>query len=938
MKKCVLTALAAGLCCVATTFGQVPSYIPTSGLVGWWPFNGNANDESGNGHNGSLINSQNGLNFTSDRNNFTSSAIQLNSNTNGSQSPYIDIANTSGIIMDFYTVNFWVNADNYDQAAEIINKGSDQNSFFSRFQGLNGVAFGSVPSYVNYSMPIATSSWHMYTFVRDNLGVGKLYLDGILLYSQNISIPTNNADNFAFGLMPSGGSNGSYYPFKGKLDDIGIWNRALSDQEISNVYTETTPMSCLPSYVPTNGLVGYWPFCGNADDESGNANHGTVNGATLISDRFGNSNGAYNFSGSQSIVVPHNSAFNMGSNFTISLWFTVDDFNNVRTLINKNRIGNGNQDYFNVGILPTSGTLYTQFGDGSLVDNILNPTSPNINTWYNVTFSVNDSVRLYVNGQLIESHLRTIVPKENTENISFGYWQTQTSTFHYGKIDDIGIWNRELTPCEVADLYNAQVGSANTSSTQTLGTCGSYTWNGNTYTQSGQYTFLTTNAHGCDSTATLNLTINQPTTSSTSHAACSSYSWNGTTYTQSGQYNFQTNNAQGCDSTATLNLTINQPTTSSTAQTACSSYSWNGTTYTQNGQYTFHTTNALGCDSTATLNLTINQPTTSSTAHAACGSYSWNGTTYTQSGQYTFLTTNAKGCDSTATLNLTINQPTTSSTSHAACGSYSWNGTTYTQSGQYTFLTTNAHGCDSTATLNLTINQPTSSSTSQTECGSFSWNGTIYTQSGQYTFLTTNAHGCDSTATLNLTINQPTTSSTSHAACSSYSWNGTTYTQSGQYTFLTTNAHGCDSTATLNLTINQHTSATQTQSAIDNYTWPVNGQTYSQSGSYNAVIPNSVGCDSTITLNLTMNYTGLSDLKTNAIKLYPNPAKDFVTIELTNELIGKQYLIFNELGQVMQTGRMTSNKVIIPIDKMVTGSYSLHIERCETIYFNVITD
>jgi hypothetical protein len=183
------------------------------------------------------------------------------------------------------------------------------------------------------------------------------------------------------------------------------------------------------------------------------------------------------------------------------------------------------------------------------------------------------------------------------------------------------------------------------------------------------------------------------------------------------------------------------------------------------------------------------------------------------------------------------------------------------------------------------------------------------------------------------------TSSTSNGiSCSSYFWNGTTYTQSGQYTFLTTNAHGCDSTATLNLTINQHTSATQTQSAIDNYTWPVNGQTYSQSGSYNAVIPNSVGCDSTITLNLTMNYTGLSDLKTNAIKLYPNPAKDFVTIELTNELIGKQYLIFNELGQVMQTGRITSNKVIIPIDKMVTGSYSLHIERCETIYFNVITD
>jgi hypothetical protein len=44
----------------------------------------------------------------------------------------------------------------------------------------------------------------------------------------------------------------------------------------------------IPSYVPTNGLVGYWPFNGNANDESGNGNNGTVNGATLTSDRNGN--------------------------------------------------------------------------------------------------------------------------------------------------------------------------------------------------------------------------------------------------------------------------------------------------------------------------------------------------------------------------------------------------------------------------------------------------------------------------------------------------------------------------------------------------------------------------------------------------------------------------------------------------------------------------
>ena len=173
--------------------------------------------------------------------------------------------------------------------------------------------------------------------------------------------------------------------------------------------------------------------------------------------------------------------------------------------------------------------------------------------------------------------------------------------------------------------------------------------------------------------------------STTDVTACDSYDWNGTTYTASGSYTFTTTNASGCDSTATLNLTINNATSSTTDVTACDSYDWNGITYTASGSYTFTTTNASGCDSTATLNLTINNATSSTTDVTACDSYDWNGTTYTASGSYTFTTTNASGCDSTATLNLTINNATSSTTDVTACDSYDWNGTTYTASGSYTF-------------------------------------------------------------------------------------------------------------------------------------------------------------------------------------------------------------------------------------------------------------
>ena len=77
----------------------------------------------------------------------------------------------------------------------------------------------------------------------------------------------------------------------------------------------------VPSYVPSNGLVGYWPFNGNANDESGNGNNGTVNGATLSQDRFGNSNSSYYLNGQTDYLsVPVTSNLLTPSKISISLW------------------------------------------------------------------------------------------------------------------------------------------------------------------------------------------------------------------------------------------------------------------------------------------------------------------------------------------------------------------------------------------------------------------------------------------------------------------------------------------------------------------------------------------------------------------------------------------------------------------------------------------
>lgn len=167
-----------------------------------------------------------------------------------------------------------------------------------------------------------------------------------------------------------------------------------------------------------------------------------------------------------------------------------------------------------------------------------------------------------------------------------------------------------------------------------------------------------------------------PTTSSTSVSICSNalpFSWNGLIFNAAGTQTAHLTNAGGCDSTATLVLTVNTPTTSSTNLTLCSNnlpYLWNGINRNTAGTYTYSTTNAVGCDSVATLNLTILNATTSTTNVSICSGsfpYLWNGINRNVAGIYSYSTTNAIGCDSIATLVLTLANPIASFTYSKNC-------------------------------------------------------------------------------------------------------------------------------------------------------------------------------------------------------------------------------------------------------------------------------
>ncbi len=428
-----------------------------SGLVAYYPFNGNANDESGNGNNGTV----NGATLTTDRFGNANSAYSFNGSSdfiNVPDSNTLDLTNKMTLcawtkvseIRSHYSdfllgkgrssIGTGYGLNNYDYSG---NDGTPQGPSIVLH---NGTDMGYAVSDVSKAI---LNKWQFIVGTYDGQ-VFNIYVDGVLCNSFNNNVAMtliNSTEPLNIGRETSGLAR--YH--KGLIDDVRIYNRPLTASEVKELYDSEKPQ---PS-----DLVAYYPFNGNANDESGNGNNGTVTGATLATDRFGNANSAYYFDGSSNFIEV-NSSISLDQTsmtaITYSVWFSPDD-----------TCGSGvdNQRLLYVCDTPHTGQndIDYKFSTGKAVVCYYNPTG-----WYDLTGNTQldkkiwhnivvvydytaSSTKIYVNG-VLDGETTALVGKPLNAGLTLGR-SVGNPWFYKGLIDDVRIYNRALSAEEVAALY-----------------------------------------------------------------------------------------------------------------------------------------------------------------------------------------------------------------------------------------------------------------------------------------------------------------------------------------------------------------------------------------------------------------------------------------------------------------------------------------------------
>ena len=575
----------------------------------------------------------------------------------------------------------------------------------------------------------------------------------------------------------------------------------------------------------------------------------------LTTDRFGATDAAYNFNGSTQYFIRNTPSFtfNPSSTFTVSLWHNRNASSVVGIPIMHATNAAGNF----IWIFQT-GATNMQFGTNKQQSAwIWAQSTSTTNVWTHIVMVYNaGAMTLYKDNVAVATGTfnhtgvtSASLPLYVGRGIGGGYFD--------GKIDDIGIWNRCLSACEVNDLFSA----SNTLTTVSAGP-NLYACNGGsvTVTGTGASTYLW--SPNISNGATFTPSINQ-------------------TYTLTG---FDANGCSAWDQTNILleqfsinagqDLTICQGDSAVLTATGSPNIIWNNNDVSNgipffplnSGYVTAFATSANGCLASDSVLLTVN-PAPSIDAGQDFYTCPGDSITLLASGGNNLIWNGSIANDTTFVPNASA---------------------TYVVSGESSL------GCTGFDTLQVFYGTFPDLNAGQDQSVCFGDEVILYGTGG--IFMSWSNNIADSIPFVPQ--------------------------QSGSYVLTGASNEGCIGTDTVYVSVNDASSNTITASAIDSYT--LNGQTYTTSGSYTQVLINAAGCDSLLTLNLTLDFTGL-DENEQQFSLYPNPVKDIFVLTVVPKLIGQEIQMMNIEGKSVIFPMISAVNQSINVQYLPSGIYFVKI-------------
>lgn len=430
------------------------------GLVGWWKLNGDTKDATPYADNGSIAGSPT---LTSDREGKSGGAYLFNGSTDNITIP--DTANlepTAGITMSVWTQLHAV-SHNVERIADKLNS-----TGYSLYQtgpasadtcGVSNLCWkvnisGTAQVITIPLSGLTAGNWYNFTGTYDGTNL-RLYVDGVLKATSGTLAGTisNTTGPLCLGVASSNTSCSTSNTYAGgAIDDVRIWSRALSSNEVGAASGEYDPG--LQAASGENGLIGWWKLDGDAKDATPYANNGVATGTAAVADRKGRASGALSFNGTTDKVVVNN--FNssvlmqgaFSASWTMSVWTKYSGGATSRIIFGKQ----GN----NGGLLiDANGFFAFQIRDSGAINHFISSNSSDTTKWHHlVGVYAAGAMTFYMDGQLVGT---TSTPSilNYAATLDIGDGDTNNAWAYPGNIDDARVYNRALNATEVKALYDS---------------------------------------------------------------------------------------------------------------------------------------------------------------------------------------------------------------------------------------------------------------------------------------------------------------------------------------------------------------------------------------------------------------------------------------------------------------------------------------------------